>query len=441
MSQELLDLAASVVKATQALGAEEVRVGVSEGTQTSIGRRDRQVETASASTSRSLGLSLLAEGRWSSHSTSDLRPEALADFLKTAVAATRVLEPDPDRALAPAELCGRGSTEAHLDHLDPAWFTFTADERGAWAEALEAATLALADQRLISAEAHVSDGQGSAAVVTSHGFADTSQSASFGFYAGVTLQDDDGRKPEGGAGYSACYRSDLPSVELVAEEAWAKAREALGAGPIASGRYPLVLQNRVVGRILGMLGGPLSGHALHHGRSCLAEKLGEAIGSKHLTIFDDPTIPRGLGSTPWDGDLMVAHPRPVVTEGVLNTFYLSTYYARKLGKPPTTSGRSNWVVPPGQRSWQEIVGGEAKAILVTGFLGGNANPLTGDFSFGIRGRLLENGEPTACLSEMNLSGNLLQIFHQLAEVANDPWTWSSTICPTLVFEDQAFSGT
>lgn len=441
MSEALLELAAQVVKQAQALGAEEVRVGVADGTQTSIGRRDRKVEQATSSTSRSLGLSLLVDGRWSTHSTSDLRPEALAAFLKNAVAATRFLEPDPERALAPPELCGRGASEAALDHLDPSWADFSADARAAWVTALEEATLALADDRLVSAEAHVSDGESSAAVVTSHGFADSSRSASFGLYAGVTLRDDDGRKPEGGSWYGACYRSDLPGVDAVAAEAWAKAREALGAGPVASGRYPMVLQNRVAGRILGMLAGPLSGHALHHGRSCLADKLGERIGSSRLTLLDDPTIPRGLGSTPWDGDLMVARPRSIVEDGVLRSYYLPVYYARKLGVAPTTTGPTNWVLPPGARTWSQIAADMPKAILVTGFLGGNANGLTGDFSFGIRGRLLEHGEPTARLAEMNVSGNLLQIFHQLVETADDPWTWGSTISPTLVFDDVSFSGT
>lgn len=441
MSENLLQLASDVVKRAQALGADEVRVGVSEGTQTSLGRRDRKVETATSSTSKSLGLSLLVDGRWSTHSTSDLRPEALQAFLSRAVEATRLLEPDPDRALAPAELCGRGVSEAQLDHLDPSWFTTTSADRARWCEELEEATLALRDDRFVSAEAHTSDGESTSAVVTSHGFADTSRSASFGFYAGVTLNDADGRKPEGGSWYGAVYRSDLPPFERLAEEAHAKAREAIGAGPIASGKYPMVLENRVAGRILHLLSGPINGSSLHHGRSCMADKLGERIGSSLLTIVDDPTIPRGLGSTPWDGDLMVARPRTIVREGVLESFYLSTYYARKLGVAPTTGGSTNWVVPPGTRAWPTIAADWDKAILVTGFLGGNANGLTGDFSFGIRGRLLERGVPTASLAEMNVSGNVLTIFHQLAEVGNDPWLWSSTRSPTLVFEDVQFSGT
>lgn len=441
MSEALLGLAADVVRQAQALGADEVRVGVSEGTQTSLGRRDRKVEQATASTTKSLGLSLLVDGRWSTHGTSDLRPDALARFLANAVDATRLLEPDPDRALPPPEQCGRGASEAQLDHLDPSWARTTADDRAAWAIALEEALLTRRDARFVSAEAHVSDGHSRTAIVTSHGFSDVSESASFGFYGSVTLADDDGRKPEGGSWYGAVYRSDLPSFDRIADEAYAKARESLGAGPIASGRYPLVLENRVAGRILHLLSGPISGAAIHQGRSCLAEALGTRIGSELLTIVDDPTIPRGLGSTPWDGDLLVARPRTIVERGVLTSFYLSTYYARKLGREPTTGGSSNWVLPVGDRPWSATAAAWPKAILVTGFLGGNANATTGDFSFGVRGRLLEHGVPTSPLAEMNVAGNVKDIFHRLVALGDDPWTFSSTRSPALVFDDVPFSGT
>lgn len=441
MSDALMDLAEQVVAHAQRHGAQEVSVAVQEGSHTEISRRDEKVEQASESSTRRLSLSLLVDDRWSSHGTSDLRPDALEAFLARAVAATRLLEPDPDRALPPRELCGRGATEEHLDPFDPRWRTWTAGDRAERAEALEQAVLARRGDDFVSATVGVSDGSGRAVQVTSHGFADASEGAWFAQGASVTLADEGGRRPEGHAHYAARYLSDLPDLERIATEATERARDAVGSGPIASGRYPLVLQNRVAGRILGTLLGPLSGGAIHHGRSCLADKLGQPIGSAALTILDDPTIPRGLGSTPWDEDLLVARPRTIVQDGVLQSFYVSVYYARRLGWEPTTGSRSNWVLPAGTRPWTQIAAEHDRAILVTGFLGGNANPLTGDFSFGIRGRLLERGVPTARLSEMNVAGNVLTFFHQLTELADDPWTYSSTITPSLVFEDVSFSGT
>ncbi|MCB9682811.1 MAG: TldD/PmbA family protein [Alphaproteobacteria bacterium] len=441
MNDAILDLAERVVGKVLELGADEVSVGVSEGSHTDITRRDGKVEQASESSTRRLGLSLLLDDKWSTHSSSDLRPEALDHFLERAVAATRFLEPDAARRLPPADLCGRGASEASLDHFDPAWKAFTPADRATLAQQLEDAVLARRDDDFISATVSASDGWGRHVQVTSHGFADATEGAWYALSAGLTLSDADGRRPEGHASYAARYRTDLPDIGRIADEAVERAQEAKGAGPIASGKYPMLLLNRVAGRILGTLSGPLSGYNLHHGQSCLAGKRGLRIGSDVLTILDDPTIPRGLASTPWDGDLMAAVPRTVVEGGVLQTYYLSTYYARKLEEQPTTGERTNWIVPPGVRSWSEIASAFPRAILVTGFLGGNHNALTGDFSFGIRGRLLEHGVPTTPLSEMNVAGNTLQIFHQLVEAADDPWTYSATVAPTLVFEDVQFSGT
>ena len=98
------------------------------------------------------------------------------------------------------------------------------------------------------------------------------------------------------------------------------------------------------------------------------------------------------------------------------------------------------MIPPGQSSWQELSSHHDKAILVTGFLGGNANGATGDFSFGVQGQLLENGVPVQNISEMNITGNLLSFFHKLIDISDDPWQWSPIISPTLIFEQVQFSG-
>lgn len=440
-TQPLLDLASDVVAKARAAGADEVTAHVGESTSTTIQRRDGKVEEATSSAGRRLSLTLLVDDRWSSHGTSDLRPEALDRFLRTAVEATRLLEPDPARRLPPAEECGRGVSEAQLDHLDPAWSRLSADDRADAAERMEQALEGVRHSDTISATAWFADGHHRTVDVTSHGFADSTTSAWFSTGGAVTLSDEGGRRPEGYASYATRYLADLPDLHRIAHEADERAREAIGSGPIASGRYPLILPGRLAGRFLGMLMGPMSGGSIHHGRSALADKLGERIGSELLHVVDDPTLPRGLGSTPWDGDLRAARPRVVIDRGVLKEHYLSTYYARKLERAPTTDGPTNWVLPVGDAPWEQVAKAHDKAVLITGFLGGNANGLTGDFSYGIRGILLENGEPSSRLSEMNVSGNLLTLFHKLVALGDDPWVYSSLRSPTLVFDDVAFSGT
>ena len=440
MSNEvLMDLATQVAARCKELGADEASVSVSRGTHVTIQRRSRKVEQATEATNRGLVVSLLVDDRYTSNSTSDLRPDALDAFLVRCVESARYIETDPLRRLPDRELCGRGVSEEVLDQDDPAWRDHTAAEREAQAKAIEDALLDQGGSEVISCSSFVADGRSEAVRVLSNGFADSSCGAWFSAGADMTLAEGD-RRPEAGSYYACRYLSDLPSAEFIAAEAIEKVKERLGSKPIASGSYPMLLENRTTGRLLGVLGGPLSGASLHEGRSCLAEKLGTSIASPLLTIEDDPAIPRGLGSRPWDGDCLVARPRTIIKDGVLESYYISLYYARKLGVEPTTGGRSNWLVKPGERSYAQMLGGLDKAIVVTGFVGGNSNAATGDFSFGIRGLLVENGKVVQSLSEMNVSGNLLRIFQQLVEVGNDPWPWSSTRSPSMLFDGVSFSG-
>lgn len=438
---DLLEQAQKAGELAKALGADEFSIALSRASESSLVRRAGKLEQATASTSMGIAFSLLVDDRYSAHSTSDLRPDALRAFVERAIAATRELEPEPERRLAPPELCGRSASDAELDCLDPSWEDWTATDRRAHAEALEAAVEALPGRsQILSATSYVSDSQGETARVMSNGFAQLHRAGGFGHGVDVTLSEPDGRRPEAMSWYSAIYRASLPSVEEVAKEAFKKAERRLGAGPCATGRYPMVLDAPSVGRILGVLGGPLAGSELHQKRSCLADKLGQKIASSVLSITDDPSIPRGLGSRPYDGDGFPAKKMEVLKEGVLQNYYISLYYSRKLGVAPTTGGRSNWVVAPGARSQAEILASFPTCILVNGFLGGNSNGQTGDFSFGIQGHLVQNGEIVQNLSEMNVSGNILELLPRLVEVGSDVWTWGGLRSGSLVFEDVDFSG-
>lgn len=440
-SRPLLDVAQEAHDLARKLGADEVSCSVSRSTEVSLQRRAGKLEQAQRATSLGLSVSLLVGDRFSSHATSDLRPTALRAFLERAVDATRALEPEIERRQADPALCGRGTPDEVLDQLDPTWSQLDARTRGLLAEELEAAVDALPNRhRLISATVGLGDSSSESVRVMTNGFVGEHRGTGFGMSVEMTLEEPGGRRPESYSYYGANHRSDIPAPKFLAEEAWSRGEKRLGSGPIASGRYPMLLENHAAGRILGVLGGPLSGSEIHQGRSCLAGKKGERIGNDKFTLLDDPTIPRGLGSRPWDGDAMRAKPMPVVTAGILQNYYLSLYYGRKLSMDPTTGGRSNWVVPAGTRSVNQILADLPACIVVTGFLGGNGNGLTGDFSYGVQGVLFENGEAKANLSEMNISGNVLEIFHQFAEAADDTYVYSSVRSPSLVFDGVQFSG-
>jgi PmbA protein len=438
--EELLQAAQRAVRMALEAGAQEAAASASRGVSTELSQREGLLEQATESRSSSLGIRLLVDDRYSSHGTSDLRPQAVEAFIQRAVHATRLLEPDPDRALPPAEACGV-APGVELDSYDEAQEALESSERRALVARLEAALLERKDRgALRSTTAYIGDSRSVAALVFSNGFEGISRSTTIGYGATITLEDADGKLPEASTGYSCSHAEDLPGLEAVADEAWDRALRRLGAGPVPSGRYPMLLDNRAVGRVLGMLLGPMAGSALHYGRSCLDGKLGEKVAAAGFELRDEPHIVRGAGSRLFDGDGFPTRPRVLVGEGVLNGFLINQYFSRKLGLEPNSGSTTNLVIPPGERSPEAIAAELPKAIRVESFLGGNANSTTGDFSFGIRGTLLEHGEATRSVAEMNIAGNLFELYERYTEAADDVRRYGTSRVPSVLFDDVQFSG-
>jgi PmbA protein len=226
----------------------------------------------------------------------------------------------------------------------------------------------------------------------------------------------------------------------VGEEVARRTAGLLGAKKIGTETLPIVVENRVVPRLLYGLIDPLYGGNIQQKRSFLADKKGQPIASAALTLIDDASLPGGLQSAPFDGDGFPSRRRVVIDKGVLKEFFVDWYYGRKLGWEPTTGGPTNVVIPPGPRSVAEILKDLGRGIVITEFIGGNSNSTTGDASIGIGGYLFENGVRTQAVAEMNVADNQLKFWHKLVEAANDPWPYSAWQTPSLVFKDVVVSG-
>jgi PmbA protein len=142
----------------------------------------------------------------------------------------------------------------------------------------------------------------------------------------------------------------------------------------------------------------------------------------------------------FDGEGLATKKRSVFEKGVLKTYYIDTYYGKKLEMDPTSGGTTNLVFETGDKDLQGLIGIVKKGILVTGFNGGNSNGSTGDFSFGIEGFLVENGAIVQPVSEMNITGNMKQLWSNVGEIGNDINDSSAWLTPSIVFEDVDFSG-
>ncbi|PID38255.1 MAG: peptidase U62 [Proteobacteria bacterium] len=445
---ELEELANAVVRRALDGGADEVALSVGRSQFVEARRRQGKIERLRASTSRGLSLALFADKRFSTHATSVLQRPALERFVDEALAMTRHLHKDPFRGLADPALYGPAEC-ADLELRDPDYEVMTMDQRLELLERLEAAAQQerAADRagggsrpELVSVATGVVTQRSASLQLHSNGFRGARSSTVFSLGSSVTVRGEGERRPSDHAWAARCRRADLPDVAEVGQEACRRALGRVGARKIESGRMALVVENRAASRLLGALLAPLSGSSLQQKRSCLEGKLGESIASPLLNVVDDPFIRGGLGSRTYDGDGLAARRRSIIEAGVLREYLIDVYYGRKLDLQPTGAGTSNLTLEGGEGDLMALLAPVQRGVLVTSFLGGNANPATGDFSFGIVGQRIDSGKLTQPVGEMNITGNTCELWRRLEAVAADAYADSAWRLPSLRFGDVQFSG-
>ena len=435
MRKQLLETAAAAVAAAKQAGASDAFAAARREREVTFELRNGKLEKVQDSTSRELVIRLYAAGRYSSHVTTDLRVDRVKTFVANGVAITRALQRDEHRKLADRALHPRG--EPALDLVDPAVPKLDRERRLGWLREMNERVAGA--PKVISATSTVSDGSMIVAGVSSNGFEHAYESTSVGCSTDLTL-DDGEKRPEDWMGAWGRHVDELPALPGLADEALRRARARLGTRKGPTRRTTMIVDARAAANIIGRLLGPANAGAVQQERSFWRDKLGKPMVSKRLTIIDDPLIPRGLGSRPFDGEGLAAAKLPLIEAGVLKNFYVDTYYGSKLGMKPTTGSGSNRIVTLGTRGRDALIAGARDGVYVTGWLGGNMDSTTGDFSLGARGHLVESGQVGAPVGEMNVTGNIVELFSHLIELGNDPWVYSSTRAPTLVFENVQFSG-
>jgi len=433
------ELADWVISRTKKAGANDCKVTVSKRRIVEINYRDHKPEVIKEASTQNLYLEVFINNRFAGQSTPDFRPATLEDFITGVVGTAKIMEEDPYRTL-PDPKYYTGLTDADLQLADPDYDSLTPEERHAMARAVEDACLEKGGDRVISVEAGEYDEFYDEYAKSSNGFEGSTKSTYCQAGASMTAQDEGDRRPAG-YNYIGCrYRSDLPSLEDIGAEAAMRTLDLMGGRKMPTTTIPVIIENRSAARILGNLVDPMSASSIQQKRSFLADKKGKSIGSRLLTLTEDPFILRGLGSQYYDGDGFPARKRDLLTEGTINEFLVDWYYGRKLGWEPTSGSISNIIIPPGTRSVDEIIRDLGRCILITGFIGGNSNSTTGDFSVGIIGKLYENGRLSQNVAEMNMADNHLNFWNKLVEVANDPWVYSQARLPSLVFDNIVVSG-
>lgn len=437
MSADLTSRAQQAVELAKSAGAQEVRATTSNSRDVTFEYRDGALETVKDATSQSLAIEVYVDGRYSSHQTTDLNAARLRSFVSEAVAITKALEPDEFRKITPKELF-LDRPDVDLDLVDSAVANLDREQRIQWCETIDG--IATKHERVISATTGVYDGSSQSASVSSNGFSGSSRSTYCWYGTSITLKDQGDKRAAAGFYAGNPHVSALPAASDVAGIALQRALSRLNSGKGPTVKTTMVVDSRSAASLIGRLLRPANARRIQQGQSYWADIVGEQAFSDKLTIIDDPLIKRGFSSRLYDGEGISAKVIPIIEAGVVKNLYVDTYYGRKADLAPTTGSSSNRVVGTGNKSLAEILGEVGEGVYVTSWLGGNADNTTGDFSLGIRGHMIENGQIGRPVSEMNVTGNLKDLFSRLEMVGNDVYPYSSTLSPSLVFVDVSFSG-
>jgi len=440
MSQmDLRDLAADLVARACAAGARaaDALVGESEGL--SVAVRLGEVDRLKRARQRRAGLRVFVGNSTAIVSTADLSPAALDALARDACALASATAADPHGGLPdPADLA---RDQPDLDLYDVAIEELEPPAAITRAREAEAAALGFAPEITNSEGAEFGGDGGQVAYASSLGFSGAYSGTHWGLSVSpVAARDGAMQRDSWDTAHRKLGALDAPAS--VGCEAARRAVRRLGARRVPTGEYPVVFDPETAASLLRHLAGAIAGPALYRRASFLLGKLGETIASPHVTIEDDPLRPAGPGSRPFDAEGVTARRLAIVERGVLRSYLLDAYSARRLGLRPTGHGArgygdapgaapSNFFLAAGPHSPESIIGSVDAGLYVTELIGFGVNGVTGDYSRGAAGLWIERGELAYPVEEITIAGNLLAMFRAIEMVGDDLVFRHAITAPTI----------
>lgn len=452
----LLALADDVASRVKQRGADVAEVIARSGSELSARVRLGEPELVEEAGHRSLGMRLMKKDgsgafRVALTSTSDLTDHGVAQFIDDALELVELSQADQFAGPPDSGALEKGPWK-DLGLYDPACASVDAAEAVRRATRAEEAARKF-DPRISNSEgATFSRTQGAVVLVTTGGF----RGGYRGSYASlvVTPVADEPNSEKKRRGYHWTARRRLAALDdeiEVGKEAARRTLRKLGAQKIPTGEMPVVFDPDAGRSIVGLVAGCVNGGSIYRKSSYLCDRENARVASDLVTLVDDPSVFGAAGSRPFDGEGLASAPLTIVEKGVLRSFILDTYTGRKLNKPSTGSASrggtggvgpstSNFMLLPGGTPAEDIVKATSTGLYVTEMMGFGFNAVTGDFSRGAAGFLIEDGKLTRPVSEITISLNLDQILQRIDMVGNDLDLRTSISAPTFRVSAMTVSG-
>lgn len=418
-------------------GAGKARATLCRSEEDLVATLNGEVDRVTHCVDSSLSFALFADGRFGSFSTNKLDPASLRDFLESSVKTVRTISKDECRDLPdPRRCCSKAITGDELGLTDCRRESMTPEERIRMA--LDASVYR---DGILSEEGEYSDSVYKTVVMDTDGVLCLHSETSFDYGVEITIEED-GEKYSGYWWDSASHLDAL-DARSCGEKALARSRAQVGSDAVPGGRYNMVVDSEVASKMVSPVLRALNAFSIQQNNSFLVDSLGKRPFPEGLTIMDLPHIKGQTCSKLFDSEGVATAETPIIRSGEVCEYFVNTYMSRKLGIAPTVEDATRPKVLPWPESGlgrSEILKICGNGILVTDFNGGNSNPVTGDFSYGIEGFLFENGKVSRPVSGMLVTGNFLSLWKKLIAAGDDARDCMSKLIPTLAFADVDFSG-
>jgi len=441
-------LAKKLIQRAKRKGARQAEAYLEIGRQSSCRVRDGEIQDLTEATARGVGLRVIWKDRLGFAYTSDFEAASLDGFVDRALQLAEAAAPNKLNGLPKQSELAVPSDVGAL--YDPKVASLPADWKIQTSLELERTAKAV-DPRIVALESVGAGEQVSEVVVAStEGFVGGYSGTHVFLYAAPVASDGSQLQTADWVDEKR-FLDELEPAEAVGREAAIRAVRMLGARKVKSQKVTVVFDPTMAASFIASLASAANGDAAYKKSTFLRGRLGKQLGPKEMTLVDDGRLPRGVGTSPFDGEGVSRRRTAIIENGVLRSFLYDSFTARKAKASSTGNaarsynalpmiGITNLYLEPGQPSPEEIIRDVKNGFYVTAMLGVGADIVTGQYSRGANGLWIENGELTYPVQEVTVAGNMLQMLRDIDAIGSDLRFRGSVGAPTLRFRELTIAG-
>ena len=433
--QEYLESKASYcLELAKKLGATDASVNVGSSISETVNFRNKKLDESNRSDNLGIDITTFIGKKKSSISSSNLLKENLNVLIEKKIETTKNTPEDEFNALPDKDLLAKEVKELNLyddTHIEN-------NDKIEYLSKLEAS--ASKNKKIINTESSFTEDKSNFILANTDGFRKGFKTSSFVASSVAVAKDD--KSMERDYEYTLkCHLKDIKSAEELGKVAAEQTIRKLSPRKIGSKKIAIIFDKRIAKGILSTFASAITSSAISRGTSFLKDKIGQKIFSNSISIFDKPDILKGLGSQSFDSEGVKTETLKLVEQGILKDYLLDTYNGKKLNLKSNgrCGGTSNLYFDNGNVSYKDLLSSNSKCLYITETIGHGSNIITGDYSVGATGFLVENGEFKYPVNEITIAGNFKDMFQNIT-LANDLEFEYSTNSPTMMIEGMVVAG-